>query len=249
MKLPTTPAAGRRGSTQQRLDDHVAALRACTICPKMHRPAVSGGAVLSKIVSVGQAPGIKEPMVGRPFAWTAGKTLFGWFERACGITEAEFRSKVYMAAVCRCFPGRNAAGGDRVPDAQEVANCSRWMAAEMALLQPQLVVPIGKLAILQFLAVDKLTDVIGKQFRVRYAGHEFDLVPLPHPSGASPWHRMEPGKTLLDQALQLVVEHPAWAAGALRSPGRSGIMEADQLRVPRVKRVASNPQLSREAPR
>jgi uracil-DNA glycosylase len=117
-----------------------------------------------------------------------------------------------MAAVCRCFPGRNAAGGDRVPDAQEIVNCSRWLAAEVALLEPELVIPIGKLAILQFLSFDKLTDVIGKQFRGHYGGRDFDIVPLPHPSGASPWHRIEPGKTLLNNALRLVARHPAWQA-------------------------------------
>ncbi len=195
---------------QRTLDEHVAALRGCTICPKMHRPAVSGGAVVSRVISVGQAPGVKEPLLGRPFAWTAGKTLFGWFQRACGMSEAEFRATIYMAAVCRCFPGKNNAGGDRVPDAQEIVNCSRWLEEEIVLLRPALVLPIGKLAIQQFVAFDKLTDVIGKQLSVTFRGHCFDLVPLPHPSGASPWHRMEPGKTLLDQALRLIVAHPAW---------------------------------------
>ena len=56
----------------------------------------------------------------------------------------------------------------------------------------------------------KLTEIIGRQFRVQYYGHPCDLVPLPHPSGASPWHRIEPGKTLLDQALRLIAAHPAW---------------------------------------
>jgi uracil-DNA glycosylase len=42
------------------------------------------------------------------------------------------------------------------------------------------------------------------------AGHHFDLIPLPHPSGASPWHRMEPGKTLLKQAMELIVAHGAF---------------------------------------
>ncbi len=152
----------------------------------MHRPAVSGGPVWSRVITVGQAPGTKEPVLGRPFAWTAGKTLFGWFERACGLTEAEFRASIYMAAVCRCFPGKNAAGGDRVPDAQEIATCSGWLEAEIALLRPTLVIPIGKLAIEQFIASDKLTEIIGRQQRVTYHGHRFDLVPLPHPSGASP---------------------------------------------------------------
>ena len=195
---------------QKRLDAHVEALRACTRCPRMIRPAVSGGAVLSKIMSVGQAPGTKEPLVGRPFAWTAGKTLFGWFDRACGWSEEDFRSRIYMAAVARCFPGKTKQGGDRVPDPTEVATCGEWLAAEIDILKPALVLPIGKLAIEQFLEFEKLTDVIGKQFTVQKYGHTFDLVPLPHPSGASPWHRVEPGKTLLEQALRLATRHPAW---------------------------------------
>jgi uracil-DNA glycosylase len=200
---------------QRSLDDHVTRLRACTLCPKMHRPAVSGGAVVSRVISVGQAPGTKEPVLGRPFAWTAGKTLFGWFHRACGMSEAEFRATIYMAAVCRCFPGKNTAGGDRVPDAGEIAECAGWLDAEIALLRPALVIPIGKLAIQQFIEFDKLTDVIGKKLPATVGGHTFDIVPLPHPSGASPWHRMEPGKTLLNQALRLIVRHEAW-------PGRVG---------------------------
>ncbi len=200
----------RMSAPQQRLEEHVARVLACRLCPKMHPPPVSGGAVFSKIIAIGQAPGVKEPVLGRPFAWTAGRTLFGWIHRACGMTEAEYRASIYMAAVCRCFPGKTKAGGDRVPDAQEIVNCSRWLDAELEILRPALVLPIGKLAIAQFVAFNKLTDVIGKKFRVTRRGHRFDLVPLPHPSGASPWHRIEPGKTLLDHALQHIVTHPAW---------------------------------------
>lgn len=165
---------------------------------------------MSKVVSLGQAPGTKEPVLGRPFAWTAGKTLFGWFEKKCGMTEPEFRASVYMAAVCRCFPGKTKAGGDRVPDPVEVATCARWLDAELSMLQPELLLPIGKLAIQQFLPPAPLTEIIGRVFRVQRAGVSFDLIPLPHPSGASPWHRIEPGKTLLDAALSIIVRHPAW---------------------------------------
>ena len=196
--------------SQHRLNDLVTRLRACTRCPKMHRPAVSGGAVLSKVMSVGQAPGVKEPVAGRPFAWTAGKTLFGWFTTSCGWTEAQFRERVYMAAVARCFPGKTNAGGDRVPDPGEIEQCASWLAEEIELLKPALVIPIGKLAILQFMSFDKLTDVIGGQFEVKKHGHRFDVIPLPHPSGASPWHRMEPGKSLLEKGLARIAEHPAW---------------------------------------
>lgn len=185
----------------------------------MQKPVVSGGPVVSKVLMVGQAPGDKEPIMGRPFAWTAGKTLFKWFEESAGLNEAGFRAGVYMAAVCRCFPGKKETGGDRVPSREEIANCGAWLEKEMEILKPELVIPVGKLAIEQFLADGRLDQCIGKQFRVRVGKQSFDLIPLPHPSGASPWHRMEPGKTLLNQALQLIAKHPAFVQvqGATRT--------------------------------
>jgi uracil-DNA glycosylase len=57
-----------------------------------------------------------------------------------------------------------------------------------------------------------LTELVGQIIRVQRFGQEFDLVPLPHPSGASPWHRIEPGKTLTKKALALIKRHPAWIA-------------------------------------
>jgi uracil-DNA glycosylase len=200
-----------KSARQRRLTSHVASLRACTLCPKMHKPVVSGGPVVSRVLLVGQAPGVKEPVLGRPFAWTAGKTMFGWFDRFCGIDEAAFRASIYMAAVCRCFPGKNPSGGDRVPDETEIRNCSFWLLEELSILRPLLVIPVGKLAIRQFMEFDKLADVVGKSFPLAFHGHEFDLVPLPHPSGASPWHRIEPGKTFLKNAMKLIKKHPAFS--------------------------------------
>lgn len=163
----------------------------------------------SSVLSIGQAPGDKEGAAGKPFAWTAGKTLFKWFERI-GIDEESYRKHVYMAAVCRCFPGKNPKGGDRVPDRKEIVACSGWLGQEFALLQPELVIPIGKLAIGELMPVGKLTEVIGRQFQQKPWGVTTSVIPLPHPSGASTWHRTEPGVALLEQALQLIAGHPAW---------------------------------------
>jgi uracil-DNA glycosylase len=175
----------------------------------MSKPVVVGRAVASRIILVGQAPGDKEPELGRPFAWTAGRTLFKWFQVTLGWTEEETRDRIYFAAVCRCFPGKRPAGGDRVPDEAEIANCSLWLEREFLLLRPWLVIPVGRLAIAQFLGERPLAEVVGRSFRVTYHGHAADVLPLPHPSGASPWHRMEPGKTLLQEALALVAAHQA----------------------------------------
>jgi uracil-DNA glycosylase len=190
--------------TRELLAAHIERLHACRRCPRMHKPVVSGGPVLSRVLLVGQAPGDKEPVLGRPFAWTAGKTLFHWFEDACGLNEQEFRARIYMAAVCRCFPGKKPQGGDRVPSAEEIGHCSSWLDAELEILGPRLVIPVGKLAIQQFLPFERIDRVIGRKFEVRSGPHRFSLIPLPHPSGASPWHRMEPGKMLLDRALKLI---------------------------------------------
>src|SRR6266481_7862472 len=126
--------------TTRLLARHVKRLRECGLCPQMGKPVVSGGAVVSRVMLVGQAPGDKEPVLGRPFAWTAGKTLFRWFFDAAGMSEQVFRSSIYMAAVCRCFPGKKTTVGDRVPAPDEVLNCSAWLKREVEILQPKLVI-------------------------------------------------------------------------------------------------------------
>lgn len=197
-------------SVSTRLRTHLRALKACEACPEMIGPVVTGAPVASPVMLIGQAPGVHEGELGRPFAWTAGKTMFGWFARL-GLDEEAFRSRVYMSAVCRCFPGKNPKGGDRVPSPTEIAACSRWLEEEIALLAPELVMPVGKLAIAQVMpSVDKLDQVVGKAFRIPVGGRVTDVVPLPHPSGASTWHRALPGRTLLDRALGIIGEHPAW---------------------------------------
>ena len=188
---------------------HQTLLKKCTQCPDMFGPPVTGNPITSPIMLIGQAPGDKEILIPKPFAWTAGKTLFKWFNQL-GVNEEQFRNLIYMAAVCRCFPGKKNRGGDRVPNLTEIKTCSHWLEAEYKLLQPELIIPVGKLAISQFLDVKRLTDVIGQSHQITLTDRTVDLIPLPHPSGASTWHITEPGKTLLQDALKLIKQHPIW---------------------------------------
>jgi len=197
--------------SQLAIENHVAALNSCTLCPLMVGPVVSHHPLLSKVYMIGQAPGPHEGAYGKPFAWTAGKTLFKWYS-TIGLNEEQFRSLAYMAAVCRCFPGKTVTGGDRVPNPVEISNCSQWMAAEFNILKPELVIPVGKLAIEQVLGKGQLVDVIGQKFEKTLFGVDCDVIPLPHPSGASTWFKKEPGITLLHQSLSQISMHPAWQA-------------------------------------
>jgi uracil-DNA glycosylase len=188
-------------------------LDGCRACPKMIGPVVHGPPVASRVMLVGQAPGPREGSFGRPFAWTAGRTMFRWFEEALGVGEERFRERVYMAAVARCFPGKAKGGGDRRPDAEEIARCERWLAREAEILAPELVVAVGTLAIERVLGEKApLAEVVGVARAARWHGREVDVVALPHPSGASPWHKVEPGKALLGKALRKLAKHPAMVA-------------------------------------
>jgi uracil-DNA glycosylase len=213
------------------LKRHVTQLRGCTDCADMIGPVVTGVPVLSPVMLIGQAPGVHEGPAGKPFAWTAGKTMFGWFA-ALGLSEDAFRHRVYMAAVCRCFPGKSAkGGGDRVPSPVEVGRCRRHLESEIQLLQPRLVLPVGKLAIAQ-VAPDaaQLVDIVGKKRRATIAGVELDIIALPHPSGASTWHRMEPGKTLLAGALAEIGRHEAWREIVAHAPAFAPLPVAAEAR-------------------
>lgn len=171
------------------LDAHATALAACRRC------VFDDAAVLPVVSSareplamlVGQAPGKTEVIDRRPFAGRAGRTLFRWFADV-GIAEAVVRRRIYIAAVTRCYPGPSPSGrGDRVPSPSEVANCSSWLEAELALIRPQVIIPVGRLAIERFLGAAPLADLVGRAHELRGLPGTPVAIPLPHPSGASSW--------------------------------------------------------------
>lgn len=194
---------------RSRLLDLHAELGQCRACPKMIGPVVHGPPVMSRIFLVGQAPGPHEGEIGKPFAWTAGKTLFRWFAEALEADEEQVRERIYIAAVARCFPGKAKGGGDRRPEPDEIARCSTYLERELQILKPRLILPVGTMAIEQVLGhKGGLAEVVGKTHKVLLHGVAAEAIPLPHPSGASTWHKMEPGKTLLLKALGLLAAHP-----------------------------------------
>ena len=191
---------------QRRLESLQAEARACTRCVSdgllaEASPTFSGNSS-ARFFLVGQAPGPSEFHSRRPFDGRAGKELWRWMARAGFRSDEEFRSFTYIAAVMRCFPGRNARGdGDRRPSAREVANCSDWLKAELELLRPRVILPVGQLAIARFLGPGSLEDRVGRQF-----GERPVLIPLPHPSGQSRWLNAPENRERLERALALVSE-------------------------------------------
>ena len=187
------------------LKRHVELLFQCRACTTVAGTPVTGVVPGAKMMLVGQAPGPREAASGRPFAYAAGQRLFRWFEESLAISEEEFRRHVYVAAVIRCFPGRDAkAGGDRVPSEEEIATCSSHLDREIRILRPSLVIAVGTLASRQLVGISQLKDAVGRVHRTTRAGHHFDVVVLPHPSGRSTWTNKPENAALLDKSLELI---------------------------------------------
>jgi uracil-DNA glycosylase len=206
----------------RKLDAHCAALGACRRCGHQDPGVVPilSPARSPRVMLIGQAPGQVETSEGerRAFAGRAGKTMFRWLDRI-GVDEATFRTRVYIAAVTRCYPGAHPSGrGDRVPSKTEQEQCGTWLNAELEMIHPRLLIPVGKLAIEKFLPSAPLDQLIGRVHEVDHAGGHSRVIPLPHPSGASSWVNAPRHRELLERALDLLgVELAAiWGAGAAR---------------------------------
>lgn len=201
------------------LEAHREALSACRRCAGLLPPGVQPIVSLARaprVMLVGQAPGKVEVGDRRPFAGRAGRTLFRWFERA-GVDEPTVRARVYIAAVTRCYPGSHPAGrGDRVPGPVERENCRSWLDAELRLIRPRLLIPVGRLAVDVVLGKLPLDEVVGRVLSASHVGGESRVIALPHPSGASGWLNAPANKALLERALELLRAELAALRGQAR---------------------------------
>src|SRR5215471_13448074 len=176
-----------RENKAEAISDLQQRILSCRLCeergfiPKA-RPIV-GGRPGDRIMVIGQAPGHRSVAKGRSFSGPGGTILQKWLEQA-GFPRGYLHSSTYLSSLTRCDPGRNPRGdGDRRPSPQEVALCRPFLAAELALLRPRVVLLVGAMAIEAYFGKGRLEDIIGT-FEER---NGMLLLPLPHPSGVSRW--------------------------------------------------------------
>jgi uracil-DNA glycosylase family 4 len=179
-----------------------AEIRACRRCEEAGyipaaRPLTFGepGAVFFVI---GQAPSRTDHEEGAFYSGPAGRKLRSWFEEA-GFPPEDFGTRVYAAAITKCFPGRlPGSSKDRLPSRREQALCRPWLDAELDRIRPGVVILFGGLAIKTFLSSEPLDQLIGQVFD-RDGVH---YLPLPHSSGASTWLNSETNRALLARAIE-----------------------------------------------
>jgi uracil-DNA glycosylase len=194
------PAAARYSELAQ-------AMRACRKCLEagydIAPGAVFSGPAPAPLMLVGQAPGVTEAEVKRPFNASSGRRLFEWLADA-GLDEIAFRRQYYMTAVTKCYPGKHPKGkGDRKPSRAEQHLCRPFLEQELAWVQPRVVLAVGGLAIETLLGRKiPLRQAVGERFQVDGRW----VLPLPHPSGASLWPNAPENRARIQQALAILRE-------------------------------------------
>ena len=156
------------------------------------------GDTFARVMVVGQAPAARNPEQPLPFSGASGRTLRTWLDRA-GFASDALHTRFYLTSLTKCFPGASADGkGDRAPSPVEIALCQPHLERELALVQPELILPLGRLSITYFVGKRTLSAVVGQPFR----HGDTRVLPLPHPSGVSRWLNDPANRALLDVALE-----------------------------------------------
>lgn len=143
----------------------------CTSCElsKTRTKVVPGeGNVHSPIIFVGEGPGEEEDLSGRPFVGKAGQLLDKILESAGFV-----RNELYITNVVKCRPPNN-----RVPYQEEILACSHFLMAQIAVINPKIIVPLGSTA-LNFFMSGSITEMRGKFFEWK---GEIRIFPMFHPS-------------------------------------------------------------------
>lgn len=147
---PTPPAADSLAS----LAHEIAACRACGLCDSRQQTVPGEGPPQARVVFVGEAPGAEEDRTGRPFVGAAGQLLEKIISAGMGLR----REEVFICNVLKCRPPDN-----RDPSPSEKSACTPFLERQLQVLQPQLMIALGRHAANHLLEQDlSLSRLRGK---------------------------------------------------------------------------------------
>lgn len=165
------------------------------------------GYASQRVMIVGQAPGSRAHVTGIPWSGRSGEILRGWLEGA-GFPAEKWRETWYLTSLTKCFPGKATQGkGDRAPSRAEIALCNDHLEMEMALVRPEIIVTLGKMAASRIIPGANrraLADLVGTVADVELAHGMTIVIPLPHPSGVSRWLNDPANRARVDDGLALL---------------------------------------------
>jgi len=152
---------------------------------------------------IGQSPGRVEQQTQKAMQGKAGRGWRKWLSDA-GFSEDQIDNQFYKTAITKCYPGKRK-GTDRRPTKKEIELCTPFLRRQIQLINPVVLVPMGKVAINWFFPeVQRLEEVVGKKIPWNLESSEYLVICLPHASPASAWWKSEANRGLLLDALHLL---------------------------------------------
>lgn len=193
--VPGLPATVPTFRSVARLNTEMSCCTRCDLAPGRTQVVRGVGAKRARVLFLGEAPGASEDRAGEPFVGSAGRLLDRMLERA-GLD----RSDVYITNVVACRPPKN-----RTPRATEVRAHAPWLEEQIRLVKPEVVVTLGRIALIYFMPKARVTELSGKAQKVEWRGTTLHLLPLFHPAAALRARdllpRLEAGFTVLKSML------------------------------------------------
>lgn len=147
-----TVATDAAGLGWDALREAVAGCRACGLCESRTRTVFGTGHMQARLMIVGEAPGEHEDLQGEPFVGQAGKLLDNML-RPLGLSRLDDvppAQRVFITNTLKCRPPRN-----RNPDPAETARCAPFLARQIELVQPRLLLAMGRFAAQALLATEE----------------------------------------------------------------------------------------------
>lgn len=179
---PTSAGDGQRGAlsaeiAQQSWDElhqSIAACRACALCAERKQAVAGVGDENADWLFIGEGPGAEEDARGEPFVGPAGKLL----DAMLAAIDLKRGADVYIANAVKCRPPSN-----RTPEPAEMAACAPYLKRQIALLQPRLIVLLGRAAVHALLGEEgSLASLRGKPLSYRDGDREIPVVVTYHPA-------------------------------------------------------------------
>lgn len=143
----------------KKLNTTMSSCSKCALRKGCNRVVFGAGNPKAKILFIGEAPGKKEDELGVPFVGAAGKFLD---EMLASIKLK--REDVYIANVCKCRPPEN-----RDPLLEEIKACWPWLLKQIEIINPKIIVTLGRHSLNRFLPTAKISEAHGKVFEINIA--------------------------------------------------------------------------------
>ena len=164
------------------LEKQISSCQRCPLYRNATRAVPGEGNPEAKIMFVGEGPGFWEDKKGRPFVGQAGKLLDELLSATGGSASGGqlinlSRKNIFITNLIKHRPP-----GNRDPLPDEIKACSIWLDKQIEIINPKIIVTLGRFSMAKFIPEGKISSVHGKKFVIEFKERRTIVIPMYHPA-------------------------------------------------------------------